>query len=158
MLTGQDRVKVMDFGLAKRAVPNEHEGTRTIDEAELTAAGAVCGTPGYMSPEQLTGAPVDQRSDLFSFGIILCEILTGKHPFGRDSGRERMAAILRDPPDLSMESSSGLSPGLMLLIRRLLAKTPGERYASMGEVRADLASLAASGIAEPERKPPRPSQ
>ncbi|MCU1262888.1 MAG: serine/threonine protein kinase [Bryobacterales bacterium] len=156
MLTGQGRVKVMDFGLAKKAIPSEPGGTLTILAEELTAAGALCGTPDYMSPEQLTGAPLDQRSDLFSFGIILCEILTGRHPFRRDSGRERMAAILRDPPDLSVESASDLSPGLMVLIRRLLAKTPDERYASMSAVRADLASLATNNTAEPDRKGPVP--
>jgi serine/threonine-protein kinase len=77
-----------------------------------------------MSPEQMTGAPLDHRSDLFSFGIILCELLTGKHPFRRNSKLERMTAILRDPPDLAVTGKAELSSGQMALIRRLLAKSP----------------------------------
>jgi tetratricopeptide (TPR) repeat protein len=156
MLTRQGRVKVMDFGLARKAIPRKDEGTLTIDGADLTEAGAICGTPDYMSPEQLTGAALDQRSDLFSFGIILCEILTGRHPFRRSSTRERMAAILHEPPDLSIESTAELSPGVMVLIRRLLAKTPEERYPSMSELRSDLTALITNCAAEPDPKGPPP--
>ena len=132
MLTSQDRAKVMDFGLAKRPVSDElkHIGT-TGGDVPLTAAGAVAGTPEYMSPEQMTGAPLDHRSDLFSFGIILCELLTGKHPFQRNSKLETVTAILRDPPDLAATGNAGLSPGQIVLIRRLLAKSPAERYQSI---------------------------
>jgi len=152
MLTGQSRVKVMDFGLARKSVSGEVGQTLTTDEAQLTAQGVAVGTPDYMSPEQLTGAPLDQRSDLFSFGIILCEMLTGKHPFQRSSTIQTMTAILRDPPDLSVASSSELSPGLMVLIRRLLAKSPQERYPSMRDVRADLAGLAVQSAAAESHK------
>ena len=152
MLTGQGRVKVMDFGLAKKEPSSGPGETLTIDGAQLTARGTAVGTPGYMSPEQLTGAPLDRRSDLFSFGIILCEILTGKHPFQRSSALETMTAILRDPPDLSVSASSELSPGLMVLLRRLLAKSPGERYLSMLDVRADMVRLAVQSAAEPDKE------
>ena len=150
MLTSQGRVKVMDFGLATKAAPSERGGTLTIDNLPLTAQGTTVGTPDYMSPEQLTGAPLDQRSDLFSFGIVLCELLIGKHPFQRTSALETMTAILRDMPDLSVPSTSQLSPGLMVLIRRLLSKSPEERYPSMLDVRADMARLAIQSAAEPE--------
>src|SRR5207302_10242799 len=110
--------------------------------APLTAQGAVYGTLEYMSPEQATRSPLDQRSDLFSFGIIVAELLTGKHPFQRNSPLETMTAILRDPPDLAIAESSGVPPGLVVLLRRLLAKSPEERYASMSELRADMARLA----------------
>jgi serine/threonine protein kinase len=149
MLTGQGHVKVMDFGLARRLHPNEHgETLSAAQDAQLTAAGIVVGTPDYMSPEQLTGAPLDGRSDLFAFGIILCELLIGKHPFRRGSGPETMSAILRDAPSLSVSGSGVLSPGLMVLIRRLLAKAPDERYRSMTEVRTDLGTQTVPGAAE----------
>ncbi len=141
MVTGQGHVKVMDFGLAKRTRPSETGETCAIDQTPLTGRGTSVGTPNYMSPEQLTGAPVDQRSDLFSFGIVLCELLVGRHPFQRKSTLETMAAILRDTPDLTSPAGSPASPGLMVLIRRLLAKPPEERYASMRDVRADMARL-----------------
>src|SRR3989442_7126874 len=118
----------MDFGLAKRIALSELDQTVTSDLEPLTARGSVSGTPQYMSPEQLTGGPLDHRSDLFSFGIILCELLSGKHPFRRNSPLETMTAILHDPPDLAL---ADVAAGLVVLIRRLLAKVPGERYASM---------------------------
>src|SRR5215472_7816700 len=96
MLTSQGRAKVMDFGLAKRPASDAFKDIgATAADTSLTAAGALAGTPEYMSPEQMTGAPLDHRSDLFSFGIILCELLTGKHPFQRNSKLETMTAILR---------------------------------------------------------------
>jgi len=158
MLMPQGRVKVMDFGLAKRVPSRERDETVTSDRAQLTAPGTAVGTPDYMSPEQVTGAPLDHRSDLFSYGIILCELLTGKHPFRRGSAFETMTAILRDPPDLAAAGSSDLSPGLMVLIRQLLAKSPEERYRSMSEARADLARMATPSAAEPapEAAPPIP--
>jgi tetratricopeptide (TPR) repeat protein len=155
MLTSQGRAKVMDFGLAKRLVSGELKNISaalTAGDLSLTAAGTVTGTPEYMSPEQMTGAPLDHRSDLFSFGIILCELLTGKHPFQRNSTVETMTAILRDPPDLAVMGNAGLSSGQIVLIRRLLAKSPDERYQSIREVRDDLARLGSSSAAaaEPE--------
>src|SRR5262252_4902299 len=144
MLTSQGRAKVMDFGLAKRLVSGELKNISaalTAGDLSLTAAGAVTGTPEYMSPEQMTGAPLDHRSDLFSFGIILCELLTGKHPFRRNSKIETMTAILRDPPDLAATGNAALSPAEMVMIRRLLAKSPEDRYQVIREVRDDLARL-----------------
>ena len=101
MLMPQGHAKVMDFGLAKRASSGECDVTLTSDGEQLTGRGMAVGTPDYMSPEQVSGAPLDHRSDLFSFGLILCEMLTGKHPFRRGSALETMSAILRDPPDLA---------------------------------------------------------
>ena len=153
MLTSQGRVKIMDFGLAKKT---QQSGRDETTELQLTGVGVPVGTPDYMSPEQLTGTPLDGRSDLFAFGIILCELLIGKHPFQRGSSVETMSAILREPPDLSVSESGNLSPGLMVLIRQLLAKSPDERYGSIIQLRADLATLAASSAAEPvtEAQPP----
>ena len=139
MLT-QGHAKVMDFGLAKRVettAEDEDTATNIAVMRGLTGHGAVVGTPDYMSPEQVRGEPIDQRSDLFSFGILLCELLGNPHPFRRSSTTETMAAILRDAPDLSGD----LPQGLMVLIRRLLAKPREERYSSMAEVRSDLARL-----------------
>src|SRR6516162_6939772 len=153
MLTPQGRAKVMDFGLAKRLVSDQLKDVGAALTADpLTAAGEVAGTPEYMSPEQMKGAPLDHRSDLFSFVIIVCELVTGKHPFQRNSKVETMTAILRDSPDLAVTGNAGLSPGQIVLIRRLLAKSPDERYQSIREVRDDLARLGSSSAAaaEPE--------
>ncbi|MBI4906618.1 MAG: DUF2791 family P-loop domain-containing protein [Acidobacteria bacterium] len=133
MLTQQGHVKVMDFGLAKRVQVSVNDAT----VAGLTRQGAHVGTPDYMSPEQIRGETVDVRSDLFSYGIVLCELLGASHPFQRPTSADTMTAILRDPPAIVGD----LPQGLMLLVRRLLAKAPGERYQTMRDVRAELAHV-----------------
>ena len=97
MLTGQGHVKVMDFGLAKRIEPMPSPDAATCETpgAHLTAHGVIVGTPDYMSPEQIKGLPVDARSDLFSFGVILAQMASGRHPFRQPSTMETFAAVLR---------------------------------------------------------------
>jgi tetratricopeptide (TPR) repeat protein len=148
MLTEQGHIKIMDFGLAKRlaepsnltAPPSEDDATRERAVGELTAPGAFLGTPSYMSPEQVKGLALDERSDVFSLGVILAEMTLGRHPFRKSSTLETLSAVLRDPPDLSGE----MPQALLALVRRMLAKSKEERYASMAEVRADLGRLASA--------------
>jgi serine/threonine protein kinase/tetratricopeptide (TPR) repeat protein len=139
MLTEQGHVKVMDFGLAKRIeeLPSPDMETRG---GQLTAHGVIVGTPDYMSPEQVKGIAVDARSDLFSFGAMLAEMATGRHPFRQRSTIETFSAVLREPPVLTSDVPPRLGP----LLQRLLAKEVGNRYQSMADVRADLAQAAAA--------------
>ena len=137
MLDGSGRVRLMDFGLARRA-----------ERETMTLAGSVIGTPEYMSPEQAQGEKVDARSDLYSAGVILFEMLSGRPPFeGRDT-----IAILRQhaetpPPDLAELSPS--TPGeLVAIAARLLAKKPSERYADVRSLAADLKAVS------PDRRKP----
>ena len=151
MLTQQGHVKVMDFGLAKRIedLPAPDQATREMGIGQLTADGNIVGTPDYMSPEQVKGATLDRRSDLFSLGVILAEMLGGRHPFRQPSTGETLAAVLREPPDLSAIGPQGLTA----LVRRLLAKSPEDRYASAADVRADLTMLATTPEASLGRQP-----
>ena len=142
MLTPHGHVKVMDFGLAKRVedLPHPDEATRELAAAQLTAHGTIVGTPDYMSPEQVKGLALDRRSDLFSFGVILAEMIGGRHPFRQRSMGETLSAVLREPPDLAED----IPQNVKALIQRLLAKKPEDRYESATEVRADLARLASA--------------
>jgi eukaryotic-like serine/threonine-protein kinase len=142
MLTAHGHVKVMDFGLAKRVEDGASADQRTVaaTSVQLTADGGIVGTPDYMSPEQVKGGALDPRSDLFSFGVLLAEMITGKHPFRQRSVGETLAAVLREPPDLD-----GAAPeGVTALVRRLLAKNPDDRYATAADVHAELLRLMSS--------------
>ena len=133
--------KLLDFGLARRTAPSDgHRGEETTLESALTEAGVRLGTPAYMAPEQILGGSVDGRSDLFSFGILLTEMLTGAHPFGRGSAGDTMAAILRDPPT----SPSNLPESLTTLLARLLAKERDARPSSFEEVLVALGTKSAA--------------
>src|SRR5207253_1239958 len=122
MLTGRGQVKVLDFGLAKTtstnlAGPDEAETRRVV-----TAPGMILGTVPYMSPEQLRGAQVDARSDIFSFGIVVYEMLSGRQAFARDSDAETIGAILhQEPPELS-SIDSGIPKALESIVSKCLAK------------------------------------
>jgi non-specific serine/threonine protein kinase len=133
-------VKVLDFGLAKRITPGvpavQPEATATIT---LSFPGQIVGTVAYMSPEQILGQEVDQRSDLFAFGIILHEILTRLHPWPRKSPVDTMHAILHDEPP----SMDAIPASAARIVRRLLRKNPTDRFASAEEILKALAASAA---------------
>ena len=138
MLTPQRHVKVMDFGLAKRVAL---EGSEQEITSALTTEGSTVGTVPYMSPEQLRGKTVDTRSDIFSFGVVLYEMLSGVHPFKKAQPMETAHAILSEvPPPLSRYRNE-VAPLLQHTVRKMLAKKPDRRYQLIHDVRTDLGQL-----------------
>jgi serine/threonine-protein kinase len=128
-------VKLLDFGLAKMATAPVPDGaTQTMP---LTEAGAIMGTAAYMSPEQAKGEEVDPRSDIFSFGVVLYEMLSGRRAFSRNSSIETMSAILRDEP-VPLDAPANVSA----IVTRCLRKSPMDRFETIGEVRAALEQAA----------------
>ena len=145
-ITNDGRVKILDFGLAKLTQLDGDQvqtdvPTRRVD----TDTGVVMGTVGYMSPEQLKGRAADQRSDIFSFGAILYEMLSGKRAFHGESAAETMSAILKeDPPELSGTNKT-VSPALERLVNHCLEKNPEARFHSARDVAFALETLAGAG-------------
>jgi predicted ATPase/serine/threonine protein kinase len=140
MISRDGYVKILDFGLAKLAPPNIEE-LETCATVELTSVGAVLGTTGYMSPEQAEGQPLDFRSDQFSFGLVLYEMVAGKHPFPRRTAAETLVAILREQPEaIAMQSRDAPAP-LCWVIERCLDKDPAKRYASTRDLAQELATI-----------------
>jgi serine/threonine-protein kinase len=152
-------VKILDFGLAKR-VESVAPGKETSAPTGTghTEPGTVMGTAGYMSPEQVKGFPVDHRSDIFSFGAILYELLSGNRAFKRDTNVETMAAIMRDePPELS-ESGRNISPALDHIVKHCLEKDRDHRFQSARDITFALSETsgpAAASGAQAARKRPR---
>ena len=149
MITPEGHVKVMDFGLAKRVV-SDPARTGEAQLTTLTKEGSTLGTVPYMSPEQLKGQEVDTRSDIFSFGIILYEMLAGVHPFLRAEVMETAGAILNQDPSPLARYREEVSELLQHTVRKMLAKDRNQRYQAIHEVRRNLTELAGPEIRIPE--------
>ena len=163
-ITKSGRVKILDFGLAKLANPEESRQTGVTLTSPATLPGVVMGTVGYMSPEQVRGGPTDARSDIFSFGAVLYEMLTGKRAFKRDTSAETMTAILREePPELNSTGWEG-HLGLQRILGRCLEKNVERRFQSASDLAFAIESLSgtssssaatsvssATGIVEPSK-------
>jgi Tol biopolymer transport system component len=144
-LTTEGRAKILDFGLARTEVLRT-EGTQTPTVVGATQPGTVMGTVGYMSPEQVRGLPADHRSDIFSFGALLYEMLSGQRAFHGGSAVETMNAILKEePPDLS-SLARALPPGLERIVQHCLEKDPEQRFQSARDIAFDLETLTGSAV------------
>jgi eukaryotic-like serine/threonine-protein kinase len=138
MVTKTGRVKIVDFGLAKAVRP---EGADGAGLRTLTVPHAVLGTAPYMSPEQARGGELDFRSDLFSFGSILYEMVTGRRAFERGTAIETLTAVLHDEPRPAVELSGRLPLPLQWILQRCLAKAPENRYAATADLYQDIRAL-----------------
>ena len=160
-VTKDGRVKILDFGLAKVGAAKDASGVEaTVDMG--TEPGMVMGTVGYMSPEQVRGKAADHRSDIFAFGTVLYEMVTGKPTFRKPTSAETMTAILNeDPPSISQITATA-PPGLQRVVHRCLEKSPEQRFQSASDMAFALEALSDSGttastgdhasISEPTRR------
>jgi eukaryotic-like serine/threonine-protein kinase len=155
-ITRDERVKILDFGLAKQTEPVADDESATMTGPTPTTPGTVMGTVGYMSPEQVRGKTVDHRSDIFSFGAILYEMVSGKRAFKGDSSIETMNAILKEDPSELIITGTQVSPGLDRIVRRCLEKLPERRFQSASDLAFALDSLSggSSSISTTTLTPP----
>lgn len=150
-LTKDGRVKILDFGLAKLTQPqakSEHSAA-TMSSVE-TEPGTVMGTVGYMSPEQIRGQAADHRADIFSFGAILYEMLTGKRAFQKPTSPETLTAILNEDPSEISQTAPNTSPSLQRIVRRCLEKMAERRFQSTTDLSFALEALSDSGATRGE--------
>lgn len=151
MLTPDGHVKVMDFGLAKQVTRGENDVTETL----LTQNGVAPGTPAYMSPEQIRGEALDSRSDVFSFGVVLWEMLSGTRLFARASLPATIAAVLAEEPPAPKD----VPEPLRLAVARMLSKRREDRHRNLGDVLVELRGLVSEpgGPATRPVRPPHPT-
>src|SRR5580704_4917195 len=141
MVTNEGRVKVLDFGLAKD-FRRSNLGDATLTSASQTQVGVVMGTPAYMSPEQTSGRPLDHRTDIFSLGVLLYEMSTGRRPFEGTSSAELVSSILRDTPPPVTDMRPDLPSDLARIVRRCLEKDPRHRLQTARDVSNEFRDLA----------------
>ncbi len=150
-VTAGGQIKILDFGLAKRSVQpprpaqaaDQHRASGQVPEQGLTLAGSITGTLTYLSPEQARGEEVDARSDIFSFGVVLYEMATGRPTFCRTTIAEQIDAILNEEP-IRPSLIRTIPAELERIILKTLKKDPRDRYQSIGEMLADLRKLQAA--------------
>jgi serine/threonine protein kinase/tetratricopeptide (TPR) repeat protein len=140
-ITTRDQAKIMDFGLAKLVLPDASSNEVTMSAAQLTHTGAAIGTVAYMSPEQARGEPLDVRTDIFSFGVLLYEMATGKQAFSGQTWAVTVHAILGQAPLSLNESVPGLPHRLQEIIDRALVKNRDLRYQTAAQIHAELLKL-----------------
>jgi len=142
MITPRGQAKLMDFGLAIRAPDASPMAGDAVTESMLTTPGAILGTVKYMSPEQVQGQPLDARSDIFSFGVVLYEMVSGHHPFASDNRAATISAILTRTPEPVAHFAAQAPAELDRIITKAIAKDPGARYQSIKDLLIDLQYLA----------------
>lgn len=158
-VTKDGRIKILDFGLAKLIHPQSDSDGNAPTLTLGTDPGLVMGTAGYMSPEQVRGQPVDHRTDIFAFGAIVYEMLSGRRAFQRSTSAETMTAILNDDPPAISQGGANIPPALQRVVRRCLEKNPEQRFHSASDLAFALEALSDSGstpavIALSSHRPP----
>jgi Tol biopolymer transport system component len=149
-VTKDGRLKILDFGLAKLTQPEKTANTSMETISHGTEAGVVMGTAGYMSPEQVRGTAVDARSDIFSFGAILYEMLSGKRAFHGETPADTMSSILKEDPAELSETNRNVSPALERIVQHCLEKNPESRFHSASDVAFDLEHLSGLSGSSPK--------
>ncbi|MFI5167069.1 MAG: protein kinase [Thermoanaerobaculales bacterium] len=155
-ITKDGHVKILDFGIAKLVPPRTAEGLEVATTVvEATARGAMLGTVGYMSPEQVRGQRVDQRSDIFSFGCVLYEMLSGNAPFKRDTPADTITAILVKEPAPVSAPDAEIPAALQGIVQQCLEKSPEDRYSSAHDIALALRMLRGPEEEGTKTPPPR---
>src|SRR5262249_26685160 len=155
-ITPDGRVKVLDFGLARANASPQGQSvpaSETLSNSPTltigaTQAGVILGTASYMSPEQAKGFQADTRSDVFSFGSVLYEMLTGRQAFHGETVGDVLAAVIARDPEFSLLPAN-LNPRLQELLQRCLQKNPKRRWQAVGDLRAELETISAAPRAQP---------
>ncbi len=158
-LTTEGGVKILDFGLARLEIKDSKEGEGLTATLTLeTQPGAIMGTVQFMSPEQVRGQPADARSDIFAFGCVLYEMLTGKRAFSRKTSAETIAAILNDDPPSLAEAGISVPGQLQRVATHCLEKNPGKRCQSARDLAFALRGVGVGAYADEPTKPKTPDK